>query len=192
MNKPDNAVERLSRCDKCGFHGVTDRFGAHATPLGDRCHYAASKPIATAAGTAFPAAARPTPPSAWSNEAGAVERCVMVCPQCEGEGGYADGLDEAACHTDCTRCGTNGWIVDLAATAREGWPADRARADAAEAREKALREALEPFALVAEEYDRWQAKGSLTPEEAVRFGYGRARLAMPEFRAARAALGERS
>lgn len=37
----------------------------------------------------------------------------MVCPQCEGEGGYPDGVDEAACHTDCTRCGTNGWIVDL-------------------------------------------------------------------------------
>jgi hypothetical protein len=42
------------------------------------------------------------------------EQAVMVCPQCEGEGGYPDGLDEDACHTDCTRCGTNGWIVDLA------------------------------------------------------------------------------
>lgn len=44
-----------------------------------------------------------------------VERAVMVCPQCEGEGRYADGLDEAACSTDCTRCGGNGWIVDRAA-----------------------------------------------------------------------------
>lgn len=43
-----------------------------------------------------------------------VEQCVMVCPQCEGEGHYADGTDEAACTTFCTRCGTNGWIVDLA------------------------------------------------------------------------------
>jgi DNA-binding XRE family transcriptional regulator len=45
----------------------------------------------------------------------AVERCVIVCPQCEGEGGYPDGLDEAACHTECTRCGSNGWIVSRAA-----------------------------------------------------------------------------
>jgi len=43
------------------------------------------------------------------------ERCVILCPQCEGEGSYADGLDEAACSTPCTRCGTNGWIVDLKA-----------------------------------------------------------------------------
>lgn len=46
-----------------------------------------------------------------------VERAVMVCPQCEGEGGYADGFDEAACHTECTRCGGNGWIADLSARA---------------------------------------------------------------------------
>jgi hypothetical protein len=44
-----------------------------------------------------------------------IEQAVMVCPQCEGEGSYPDGLDEAACSTDCTRCGGNGWIVDLAA-----------------------------------------------------------------------------
>jgi hypothetical protein len=44
----------------------------------------------------------------------AQEQAVMACPQCEGEGGHPDGLDEAACHTDCTRCGGNGWIVDLA------------------------------------------------------------------------------
>ena len=41
-----------------------------------------------------------------------VEPHVMVCPQCEGEGGYPDGVDEDACHTDCPRCGGNGWIVD--------------------------------------------------------------------------------
>lgn len=46
-----------------------------------------------------------------------VERCVMVCPQCEGEGSYADGLDDDACTTDCTRCGGDGWIVDRAALA---------------------------------------------------------------------------
>lgn len=42
------------------------------------------------------------------------EQAVMVCPQCEGEGHYADGVDEAACSEQCTRCAGNGWIVDLA------------------------------------------------------------------------------
>lgn len=37
---------------------------------------------------------------------------IVSCPQCEGEGGYPDGLDEAACHTVCTRCAGNGFIVD--------------------------------------------------------------------------------
>lgn len=41
------------------------------------------------------------------------EQCVMVCPQCEGDGTYADGTDEAACSTTCTRCEGNGWIVDV-------------------------------------------------------------------------------
>lgn len=41
------------------------------------------------------------------------EQCVMVCPQCDGEGTYADGLDDAACSTICTRCEGNGWIVDV-------------------------------------------------------------------------------
>ena len=54
-------------------------------------------------------AERPSP------AASEVERAVMVCPQCEGEGGYPDGMDEAACHTECTRCGSNGWIVDRTA-----------------------------------------------------------------------------
>jgi DnaJ-class molecular chaperone len=46
------------------------------------------------------------------------EQAVMSCPQCEGEGGYPDGLDENACHTECTRCAGNGWIVDLTAMHR--------------------------------------------------------------------------
>lgn len=41
------------------------------------------------------------------------EKSVMVCPQCDGEGSYADGVDEAACTTQCTRCDGNGWIVNL-------------------------------------------------------------------------------
>ena len=49
-----------------------------------------------------------------------IERAVTVCPQCEGEGSYADGLDEAACTTDCTRCRTNGWIIDLRALEAAG------------------------------------------------------------------------
>lgn len=63
------------------------------------------------------------------------ERAVMVCPQCEGEGGYPDGLDEAACHTDCTRCGGNGWIVDLAALTKPAVP-DVGEAEAFEAAAK--------------------------------------------------------
>jgi len=46
-----------------------------------------------------------------------VEKAVITCPQCDGEGGYPDGVDEAACHTDCTRCDGAGWIVDTAAIA---------------------------------------------------------------------------
>lgn len=65
------------------------------------------------------------------------EKSVMICPQCEGEGSYADGLDEAACSTECTRCGGNGWIVDLASFAGQvdsehdlgGLLADKARLD---------------------------------------------------------------
>lgn len=41
-----------------------------------------------------------------------IETAVMVCPQCEGSGCYADGVDEAACSTTCTRCDGNGWIAD--------------------------------------------------------------------------------
>lgn len=42
-----------------------------------------------------------------------LEQAVLVCLQCEGEGSYADGVDEAACTTECTRCGGNGWIADI-------------------------------------------------------------------------------
>jgi hypothetical protein len=64
------------------------------------------------------------------------------------------------------------------------------RALAAEQQAAEMREALEPFALVADEYDRWQAKGSTTDESRVRFGYGRARFGMAEFRRARATLAK--
>lgn len=73
-----------------------------------------------------------TPPAPRQAEA-TVERAVMVCPQCEGEGGYPDGVDDAACHTECTRCGGNGWIVDLAAltsSSPEGEDTAPGRADA--------------------------------------------------------------
>lgn len=51
------------------------------------------------------------------------ERAVKVCPQCDGEGSYADGLDEAACSTPCARCDGNGWVVDLAALQPQAQPA---------------------------------------------------------------------
>lgn len=43
-----------------------------------------------------------------------LEKAVHVCPQCEGEGEHADGVDDAACSTQCVRCDGNGWLVDLA------------------------------------------------------------------------------
>lgn len=61
------------------------------------------------------AAHPPAKPDTPTEPTGDAEQCVMVCPQCDGEGFYADGLDEAACSTECTRCGSNGWIVDLSA-----------------------------------------------------------------------------
>lgn len=62
-----------------------------------------------------PMTTNPTPNSPMGEGGGQMtpEQCVMVCPQCEGEGGYPDGPDEAACHTICTRCESNGWIVDV-------------------------------------------------------------------------------
>lgn len=53
------------------------------------------------------------------------ETSVMVCPQCDGEGHYADGVDEAACSTPCTRCASNGWIVDLAALSPQALGEDK-------------------------------------------------------------------
>ena len=49
------------------------------------------------------------------------ETCVCICPQCEGEGSYADGLGDDACTTECTRCKGNGWIVDLTAITDAGY-----------------------------------------------------------------------
>ncbi len=43
------------------------------------------------------------------------EKCVMVCPQCQGEGEYPDGTDEDACSMQCTRCEGMGTVVDFAA-----------------------------------------------------------------------------
>lgn len=68
------------------------------------------------------------------------------------------------------------------ATAREGWPADRARADAAEAREKALREALEPFAHI---YDCLSAANQADAFNTISLG-------TKHLATARAALGERA
>lgn len=51
-----------------------------------------------------------------------------------------------------------------------------------------FRELLAPFGAVADEYDRWQRKGSTTTEPQVRFGYGRCQFGLPEFRAIRATL----
>ncbi len=43
------------------------------------------------------------------------EKCVIVCPQCDGECEYPDGIDEDACSIQCTRCEGMGAIVDIAA-----------------------------------------------------------------------------
>lgn len=37
---------------------------------------------------------------------------VNVCPTCEGEGSYADGVDEGACSEQCLKCEGEGWVVD--------------------------------------------------------------------------------
>jgi len=54
-----------------------------------------------------------------------VEQLLKTCPQCDGEGGYPDGLDEAACHTDCPRCLGIGWIVDTDAILNRSTEEDR-------------------------------------------------------------------
>ena len=77
---------------------------------------------------------------------GQQERAVMVCPQCEGEGSYADGVDESACSTECTRCGGNGWTVDLSALSNTPARAEAQDEGAAGEREaiiRAIRENIE-------------------------------------------------
>jgi hypothetical protein len=58
------------------------------------------------------------------------------------------------------------------------------RAQKAEAALLLAGEALGPFAEVASEYDRWQAKGSNTKPFHLRFAYGTAIVGLPEFRRA--------
>ena len=81
------------------------------------------------------------------------EQCVMVCPQCDGEGTYADGLDDAACSTICTRCEGNGWIVDVHsyeyASARITGDKDRATQSSAPNEVNRLRTVLQWIADVA-------------------------------------------
>jgi len=47
---------------------------------------------------------------------------------------------------------------------------------------------LAPFAALADEWDRWQAKGSTSTPNMVRISYGRVRFGLPEYQAVRAAL----
>lgn len=85
-----------------------DRFAA----LGENLRHDAMSLAMAAAALATEAA---QPSDGAGVPVGEVERAVKVCPQCDGEGGYADGLDDGGCHTGCTRCGSNGWIVDIPA-----------------------------------------------------------------------------
>ncbi len=48
--------------------------------------------------------------------------------------------------------------------------------------------ALAPFAAIADEWERWQAKGSTSTPAMIRFTYGRRTVGLPEYQAARAAL----
>ena len=100
--------DRVSKKSGANWNGrVVGFYSTALTPIG----YAVESEREIGSVQIYPEAA--LTPSALSGDAG--EKAVMVCPQCEGEGGYPDGLDDAACHTDCTRCDGNGWIVDLAA-----------------------------------------------------------------------------
>lgn len=51
-----------------------------------------------------------------------------------------------------------------------------------------LRKALEPFAAVADEWDRWQAKGSTSTPSMLQLSYGKATIGLPEYQAARTAI----
>ena len=54
-----------------------------------------------------------------------------------------------------------------------------------------LREALEPFAKLANEWERWQARGSTSTPCMIQLVYGRCQIGLPEYRAALAALAPR-
>jgi hypothetical protein len=88
----------------------------------------------------------------------------------------------------------HGETPSMTASSREHW---KRRAEAAEAKlatsdqmvgEDKYLPFVKMLANVADEYDRWQRKGSTTAEQQVRFGYGRCQFGMKEFRAARALL----
>ena len=51
-----------------------------------------------------------------------------------------------------------------------------------------LREALKPFAAIADEWDRWQAKGSTSTPRMIQLSYGRCTVGLPQYQAARKAL----
>lgn len=53
-----------------------------------------------------------------------------------------------------------------------------------------LLRALEPFAAMADEWDRWQAKGSTSTPSMIRLGYGRHRIGLEQYQAARTALAK--
>jgi len=97
-------MTEIEPCPKCGALPCDWTDNPHTAPSGDEKEDEAVDDWNQRAERPSPAASE-------------VERAVMVCPQCEGEGGYPDGMDEAACHTECTRCGSNGWIVNQAAIA---------------------------------------------------------------------------
>ncbi len=170
MNPPDNAVEQRDTDLVC----TTCRWRAGHSPDCPR----KDEPWPT-----FTPEASTPPPSAWSDEAGAVvEKFWRDCTDWDG----TQMLDAAETLPTQT-CGDLRQAATLLTTAREGWPADRARADAAEAREKALREALEPFARVANHSgSAWHDDRRLSELACPN------NLTIGDCRCARAALGERS
>ena len=69
-----------------------------------------------------------------------------------------------------------------------GYAEAEARAQAAERSLEAAVEVVRPFAALADEWDRWQAKGSTSTPNMVRMSYGRCRFGLEEYRAARTFL----
>jgi len=49
-------------------------------------------------------------------------------------------------------------------------------------------DALKPFAALADEWDRWQEKGSTSTPRMIQMSYGRVQFGLPEYQAARTAL----